>query len=74
MGIMVFSQCTKPGLQRISVERYYDKVYGAWLAQCIGNIYGLPHENAYINEPGPDDFPYGYRGGPMEYMKNTVDS
>ncbi len=26
----------------------------------IGNMYGLPHENIYIDEPGPSDFPYGY--------------
>ena len=26
----------------------------------MGNIYGLPHENAYIDDPGPENFPYGY--------------
>jgi hypothetical protein len=26
----------------------------------IGNIYGLPHENKYIAEPGPEAWPYGY--------------
>jgi hypothetical protein len=31
-----------------------------WLAQCIGNIYGQPHETAYIDEPGEENFPYGY--------------
>jgi len=45
---------------KISVEEYQDKVYASWLAQCIGNIYGLPHENRYIDEPGPETFPYGY--------------
>lgn len=45
---------------KISVEDYKDKVYASWVAQCIGNIYGLPHENAYIDEQGPATFPYGY--------------
>ena len=37
-----------------------DKIYASWLGQIIGNIYGLPHENAYLDEPGPENFPYGY--------------
>jgi len=45
---------------KISVEEYQDKVYASWLGQCIGNIYGLPHENQYIDKPGPETFPYGY--------------
>jgi hypothetical protein len=54
--------CTeKKDMLRISVEDLQEKVYASWLAQIIGNIYGLPHENAYIDEPGPDEFPYGYR-------------
>lgn len=59
---------TGPGLKKISVEEYRDKVYGSWLAQCIGNIYGLPHENRHIDEPGPDAFPYGY-GRNLEALK-----
>jgi len=46
--------------RKISVSVYQEKAYAAWLAQCVGNIYGLPHENAYIEEPGPENFPYGY--------------
>jgi hypothetical protein len=45
----------------LSVEEYRDKVYASWLAQCVGNIYGLPHECRYIGAPGPDTFPLGYR-------------
>jgi hypothetical protein len=45
----------------LSVEEYRDKVYASWLAQCVGNIYGLPHECRYIGNPGPDKFPLGYR-------------
>jgi hypothetical protein len=48
------------GYYKISVKEYQDKVYGAWIGQIVGNIYGLPHENAYIDEPGPDNFPIGY--------------
>ncbi len=56
--------------RRLSVEEYRDKVYGSWLAQCIGNVYGLPHENRYIDEPGPDAFPYGYRRN-LEALKRV---
>lgn len=55
----------------ISVEEYQDKVYASWLGQIIGNIYGLPHENQYIDEPGPEEFPYGYRGWPLKYMQEV---
>lgn len=44
----------------ISAEVIWDKIYASWLGQMVGNIYGLPHENKYIREPGPDAFPYGY--------------
>ena len=59
--IFLFTGCgEKKEMVRISVEEFNDKVYASWLAQIIGNIYGLPHENAYIDEPGPETFPYGY--------------
>lgn len=45
---------------KISVADYRDKVYASWLGQCIGNIYGLPHENQYVDKPGAETFPYGY--------------
>lgn len=48
---------------RLSRNLYEDKVYASWLGQCVGNIYGLPHENQYIEQPGAETFPYGY--GPM---------
>ncbi len=47
--------------RKIAVEEYEEKVYASWLGQIIGNIYGLPHENAYIEQPGPETFPYGYQ-------------
>lgn len=37
-----------------------DKISAAWIGQMIGNIYGLPHENKYVNAPGPENWPYGY--------------
>ena len=50
-AVLILSAEDTP-LKKISVEEYQDKVYGSWLAQCIGNVYGLPHENDYIEEPG----------------------
>ncbi|MDR1937462.1 MAG: ADP-ribosylglycohydrolase family protein [Tannerellaceae bacterium] len=46
--------------KQISTVELEDKIYASWLGQIVGNIYGLPHENAYIEEPGPEAFPYGY--------------
>ena|ERR1039458_9716572 len=44
---------------KISVAEYKARVYSSWLGQCIGNIYGLPHESRHIDQPGPDNFSYG---------------
>jgi len=44
----------------ISLDELRDKIAGAWIGQIIGNIYGLPHENKYIAEAGPENWPYGY--------------
>ncbi len=45
----------------ITISELKDKIAGAWIGQMIGNIYGLPHENKYINAPGDDQkWPYGY--------------
>ncbi|WP_445733571.1 ADP-ribosylglycohydrolase family protein [Mariniflexile sp.] len=44
----------------ISVDELRDKIAGAWIGQMIGNIYGLPHENKYIDAPGKENWPYGY--------------
>jgi hypothetical protein len=54
------SAAAAPRMLKIAVEEYHDKVYASWLAQCVGNIYGLPHECRYIDTPGPDKFPLGY--------------
>jgi hypothetical protein len=55
IGQIVVSQT-----KRISADVLEDKIYASWLGQIIGNIYGIPHENVYIDNPGPETFPYGY--------------
>jgi ADP-ribosylglycohydrolase len=45
---------------RLGVRDYRERVYAAWLGQIIGNIYGLTYEFRFIEEPGPDAFPYGF--------------
>ena len=44
----------------MSAQEYADKVRASWLGQIVGNIDGLGHEFRSIDEPGPDDFPYGH--------------
>lgn len=46
--------------KKITMEELEDKIAGAWIGQMIGNIYGLPHENKYVDAPGPENWPYGY--------------
>lgn len=55
---------------KISRDELRDKLYAFWLGQMVGNIYGLPHENQYIDKPGPATFPYGYSGN-LERLKET---
>jgi hypothetical protein len=57
--------------RRITVADYEDRVHAFWLGQIIGNIYGLSYEFSFIDEPGPDDFPYGY--GPALERAAEVD-
>jgi hypothetical protein len=56
--------------RRIAVSEYRERVYASWLGQCVGNIYGLPHENKYIAEPGPETWPYGYSGN-LDRLRKT---
>ena len=51
---------TQPEERRISKAEYQDKVAASWYGQLIGNMYGLSYEFKFLEEPGPDDFPYGY--------------
>ena len=45
---------------KITVSALRDKIAAEWIGQMIGNMYGLPHENKYVNAPGPENWPYGY--------------
>ncbi|QDP00467.1 ADP-ribosylglycohydrolase family protein [Thalassotalea sp. PS06] len=54
----------------ISVDDYHQKVYASWLGQMVGNFYGLPYEFKYIEQPGPDAFPYGYDSS-LERLKEV---
>lgn len=62
-----FTQSYSPKKKTYSIELsdLEDKIAGAWIGQLVGNIYGLPHENKYIDDPGPEIWPYGYN-----YPKN----
>ncbi len=57
--------------RRIPIAEYRDKVYASWLGQCVGNIYGLAHEQKYFEQPGPDRFPLGYSGWGATRMKQA---
>jgi len=46
--------------QYLKIKDYQDAVYASWIGQIIGNTYGLGYEFKFIEEPGPDVFPYGY--------------
>jgi len=56
----LFSHHVYGQTRTISEAELRDKIAGAWIGQMIGNIYGLPHENKYVNAPGPEKWPYGY--------------
>jgi ADP-ribosylglycohydrolase len=45
----------------ISMDVLKDKIAGAWLGQMVGNIYGLPYENKFIELPGDQaKWPLGF--------------
>ncbi len=50
----------EPPAERISVPEYRGRVYASLLGQIVGNIYGLSYEFRFLDEPGPDRFPYGF--------------
>ena len=62
---------TNPEPRRIAVADYEDRIYAFWLGQIVGNIYGLSYEFSFIDEPGPEAFPYGY--GPALERAAEVD-
>ena len=62
LTLACFPQRNAPGKRgaEIKVSVLRDKIAAAWIGQMIGNMYGLPHENKYVGEPGPEKWPYGY--------------
>lgn len=47
--------------EKIEFSVLKDKIAGAWIGQMVGNIYGLPYENKFIEEPGSEkNWPWGY--------------
>lgn len=47
--------------KKIEFSVLKDKIAGAWIGQMVGNIYGLPYENKFIDEPGDQkNWPWGY--------------
>lgn len=58
--LLVSALVARPQEQTISKAELHDKIAASWIGQMIGNIYGLPHENKYVNAPGEERWPYGY--------------
>lgn len=58
-GLMI-NTAAGSNYRKITVSELRDKIAAEWVGQMIGNIYGLPHENKYIQMPGPENWPYGY--------------
>lgn len=61
IALLVVINAASAQTKSISIVELRDKIAGAWIGQMIGNIYGLPHENKYVNAPGDEaKWPYGY--------------
>ncbi len=58
--VLLATMPAQAGKKKISKAELHDKIAASWIGQMIGNIYGLPHENKYINAPGAETWPYGY--------------
>jgi hypothetical protein len=59
--ILIFIQAVSLSAQKISKAELKDKIAGAWIGQIVGNIYGLPFENKFIDAPASESkFPFGY--------------
>lgn len=62
LAALTIASATQAGaVEKISKEELKDKIAGAWIGQMVGNIYGLPFENKFVDEPAPESrFPFGY--------------
>jgi len=54
LAVVGATSAPQPQTTTLPAADYYDKVYGAWLGECAGNMFGLPHEMKYNDEPGPE--------------------
>ncbi len=52
-AVSLFSTGVYAGERTISEEELKDKISAFWLGQLVGNYYGLPFENNYVDEPVP---------------------
>ena len=59
-GLLKADVAPTDSLRHIPVAEYRERVAASWLGQIVGNIYGLSYEFRFLEEPGPDRFPYGY--------------
>jgi hypothetical protein len=66
--LLLLTQVARAETRKLTAKEYYEKVYANWIGQCIGNFYGLLHENEYIEEI-PDDIPREYGGWPLEKIQ-----
>ena len=61
ISLLAFVAVIAANAQKISKEELRDKIAGAWIGQMVGNIYGLPFENKFVDEPAAESrFPFGY--------------
>ena len=59
-AVALFTLSSGFATKKIALSELEDKIAGAWVGQMIGNFYGLPFENKFIENPGPETWPYGY--------------
>ena len=55
--LMLASVALAAEMRELPVKEYEAKVYASWLGQCVGNMYGLAHENRYVEDPYPGEAP-----------------
>ncbi|MDP4278912.1 MAG: hypothetical protein Q8914_14905, partial [Bacteroidota bacterium] len=58
--LTVYCVASRPATRKISFEDLHDKIAGAWIGQMVGNIYGLAYENKFVDNPGPENWPYDF--------------
>jgi hypothetical protein len=51
--VSLFPTGAYAGERAISEKELHDKISAFWLGQLIGNYFGLPFENNYVDEPVP---------------------